>query len=255
MPRVRSEAPPYRQVADHLRQRILDGDLKEGAQVPSERELVRDWNISRGTATKALGVLRSLGLVESARGIGTTVRPLPPGFTDDADEAPTPSERHELARATGRVRAMGEQSAILFHALEVAPADVQKALDLDDGEKAIRRTRVSFIDDDPVELATSWFASDLAGPCPRLLQRPHIEQGTTRYVETRLGITADRLLEIDRAVAASDTDAELLGVGPGTPILETRATIRQADGSPIAYEVYHYPGERTHEHDIAPPTP
>lgn len=56
---MHSEKPPYRQVAEHLRDRIVDGEFKEGDQLPSERDLVRDWHIARGTATKALGLLRS----------------------------------------------------------------------------------------------------------------------------------------------------------------------------------------------------
>jgi DNA-binding FadR family transcriptional regulator len=73
-PRVKREDPPYLQVANHLREQITSGDLQAGEQVPSERELVDQWGVSRATATKALATLRAEGLVESRPGSRTTVR-------------------------------------------------------------------------------------------------------------------------------------------------------------------------------------
>lgn len=73
-PTLRREDPPYLQVARHLRERIQTGDLRPGDRVPSEREIVEEWGVSRATATKVLATLRADGLVESRPGSGTTVR-------------------------------------------------------------------------------------------------------------------------------------------------------------------------------------
>ncbi len=62
------------QVAHHLRNRIARGDLRPGDRVPSEREIVEQWGVSRATATKVLATLKAEGLVESRPGSHTTVR-------------------------------------------------------------------------------------------------------------------------------------------------------------------------------------
>ena len=69
-----SGKPPYRIVADALRERILAGEFANG-RVPSERALIRRWNVSRTTAAKALATLESEGLVVRRRGAGAFVNP------------------------------------------------------------------------------------------------------------------------------------------------------------------------------------
>jgi DNA-binding GntR family transcriptional regulator len=73
-PIVKREDPPYLQVTRHLRESIERGDLKVGDRVPSEREIVDQYGVSRATATKVLATLRADGLVESRPGSGTVVR-------------------------------------------------------------------------------------------------------------------------------------------------------------------------------------
>jgi DNA-binding transcriptional MocR family regulator len=52
-------------------------------KVPSERDIVEHYGVSRATATKVLAILRADGLVESRPGSGTVVRSSA-GFADFA---------------------------------------------------------------------------------------------------------------------------------------------------------------------------
>ena len=74
MPQIQEAPAKYLQIASFLRDQIVRGDLPPGAEVPSERQIALDWNVSRPTATRALQVLRYQGLVESRQGAGTYVR-------------------------------------------------------------------------------------------------------------------------------------------------------------------------------------
>jgi GntR family transcriptional regulator len=71
-PQVVSE-PVYQQLARVCRERLTSGDAKPGTRFPSERELARDFNISRATASKVLSNLVAEGLLERRRGIGMFV--------------------------------------------------------------------------------------------------------------------------------------------------------------------------------------
>ncbi|MGH3990557.1 MAG: winged helix-turn-helix domain-containing protein, partial [Pseudonocardiaceae bacterium] len=68
MPELQQVLPKYLQIAGHIRDQIIRGDLQPGAEVPSERELAATWKVARPTATKALENLRVQGFVESRQG-------------------------------------------------------------------------------------------------------------------------------------------------------------------------------------------
>jgi GntR family transcriptional regulator len=65
--------PVYIQVADELREQIRSGKLPPGRRVPSESDLEQIYGVARGTARKAIAVLRDEGLVETVRGKGSFV--------------------------------------------------------------------------------------------------------------------------------------------------------------------------------------
>ncbi|MGY0059081.1 GntR family transcriptional regulator [Streptomyces sp. LZ34] len=84
-----THTPPYRLVAEELRQQIRSGRIKPGERVPSSRDLEAKYDIANMTARSALRVLRDDGLIYSTPGRGNfVVDPLPPesGETQGAGE-------------------------------------------------------------------------------------------------------------------------------------------------------------------------
>lgn len=55
-------------IADALRQRIAQGDLQAGDALPSEADLIVDFNVSRASLREALRILETEGLIEVKRG-------------------------------------------------------------------------------------------------------------------------------------------------------------------------------------------
>ena len=70
-----SATPVYMQVANILRGRIESGVLLPDRPVPSESQLQQEFGVARGTARKAIGVLREEGLVVTVMGRGSYVNP------------------------------------------------------------------------------------------------------------------------------------------------------------------------------------
>lgn len=58
--------PAYGQVAEQLREAILDGVLEPGSVLPSERELCERFGVGRTTVREALRALQAQGLVVGA---------------------------------------------------------------------------------------------------------------------------------------------------------------------------------------------
>ena len=67
--------PVYVQVADVISARIEGGDLVPNRPIPSETAMVQEFGIARGTARRAVELLRERGLVATVPGRGTYVLP------------------------------------------------------------------------------------------------------------------------------------------------------------------------------------
>ena len=55
-------------LADQLRKQILGGELAPGAPLPTERDLVLQTRLSRGSVREALRILEAEGLVSTRPG-------------------------------------------------------------------------------------------------------------------------------------------------------------------------------------------
>jgi GntR family transcriptional regulator len=65
--------PPYRQIAEILKRRILSGQYPPDSRIPTESELVEAYEVARTTARRAVGALRDEGLVYTVPQRGTYV--------------------------------------------------------------------------------------------------------------------------------------------------------------------------------------
>jgi GntR family transcriptional regulator len=68
-----SHVAMHKQLAQRLREAIAGGEYKEGAQLPTEPELIRRYRVSRITARQAVDALVREGLVVRKQGKGTFV--------------------------------------------------------------------------------------------------------------------------------------------------------------------------------------
>ena len=66
--------PPYRQIAEIIRQRIKSGEYPKGSRIPTESEMVDMWEVARSTARRAIALLREEGVVQTVPQRGTYVR-------------------------------------------------------------------------------------------------------------------------------------------------------------------------------------
>jgi GntR family transcriptional regulator, transcriptional repressor for pyruvate dehydrogenase complex len=73
------------QIANQIRNSVLDGKLKAGDRLPPERELAKEFGTSRASIREALSALEALGLVECRIGQGNFIKV-------DATEVPIDGE-------------------------------------------------------------------------------------------------------------------------------------------------------------------
>jgi GntR family transcriptional regulator len=71
--------PPYRQIAQIIRRRIGAGEYRPDMRIPTESEIVEEFEVARSTARRAVAVLREEGLVYTVPNRGSYVSRPPSG--------------------------------------------------------------------------------------------------------------------------------------------------------------------------------
>jgi GntR family transcriptional regulator, transcriptional repressor for pyruvate dehydrogenase complex len=70
-PNPLSSSSLYEQLAQRIRQAIIDGTIKTGDRLPNERDLAKQYGVSRTVVREAIKTLKQEGLVEVRPGLGS----------------------------------------------------------------------------------------------------------------------------------------------------------------------------------------
>lgn len=155
----------YREVADTIRASIESGAYPRGELLPIEEQLAEQLGVHRATVNKALKVLVAEGLVRVHRGKGTFVSKIPKIRRDSAGRQRRDTREEGQARGAfdAELRRLGltARSEVTVDQVS-APADVAERLGAEEGATVLVRRRVMFGDDEPVQMAASYFPLDIA---------------------------------------------------------------------------------------------
>jgi len=227
---VAADAPKYIRIRDWLLERILSTGLTRGDRLPSEHELIRQFDVSRVTVRQALEALREDGIIESHHGKGWFLR------------------RLRAVQDLGRLLGFGEmlapmgvrtRSEVLDAAECEAPQAVAAVFGLDPGARLMRIVRLRIAGGRVMSYDLSYFPVDIGR---RLQQQDLARQDIFVLLERVLGIPlgfADVTLEIAPAEAEP---AARLHVGEGAPLFKMTRLTHDCRGVPIDFEyVYGLP--------------
>ncbi len=227
-PKLDRPAPPYLQIADDIRRRIIDGALQPGDHVPSVRAILRDYGVAMATAQRALGTLRAEGYIRSDRGVGSVV-------TSEEERGRATSDWVQHSSSTGRVYSPTQHAKIVGVRVIRPSRQVADALGIDRSSKVIRRDRVTYDGEEPLSVSTSWFPESFAKVAPRLLTRERILEGTFAHVAAALRRKVAAWQDQYDIGVATATEARLLNLAPGTPVAHGRNWIYDDAGAVLEY--------------------
>lgn len=143
----------YERVVEQIEQAIYEGELRPGERLPSERQLMTQFAVSRSTVREALRVLQSSGLVRSRPGDphGPMVLPFSTSGLEKALAALARVEHVTLAdllqfrmliEGAASMLAAREHSPEHIARMEEALTEMERALEL--GEKAFSEADLAF---------------------------------------------------------------------------------------------------------------
>jgi GntR family transcriptional regulator len=218
-----SGLPLYRQIEADLRERIRGGELRPGAQVAPEPELMAAYGVSRATVRQALAGLIAEGLLEIRRGLGTYVTAprfehTIGGFYSFSREI----ERHGLEPGTKVLGLRKEPAADL----------VAEALGLPAGTLVVALRRLRLAGPDPLVVETSHL------PAARFQGLEAVDFARVRLYDTLMnayGCRPTRARETFEPVLLTADEAALLDQRRGEPALRVERIAFDQDDVPIEF--------------------
>ncbi|MEU6236568.1 GntR family transcriptional regulator [Kitasatospora sp. NPDC047058] len=218
---------PYRAVSDALRARILAGEWRTGARLPSRARLAVEYGVGRNVTQRAVEHLIADGLLEGRSGSGTYVR--------------IPSERLEMVRARhlghragsperGRATAWDAHSRVRVP----APEAIAERLGIGPGDPCVTTHYEFLAGGQPVQLSESWEPMAVTAGTPVVLPEtgPLAGRGVVARMRS-IGVLVRTVVERPRPAHATREQALLLGIGAGDLVLRIERTLYDADGRAV----------------------
>lgn len=225
-----SPIPIYYQLQEQLRKQIEDGTLQPGDPLPSERDLSETYGISRMTIRQAMTNLVNEGLLTRSKGRGTFV-------AEEKIEQP-------LMKLTGfsedmKQRGIKPGSTLIRFETVAAPANVAKHLELDAGTPVYEISRLRTGDGAPMAFETSYLRQDAI-----TIREQDLEGSLYEAIEAQSGRTIDKARQTIEPSFASEEEAGMLTIEPGSPVLLLERTTRFHDGTVFEFVKSVYRGDR-----------
>ena len=221
--------PLYHRIENDLKNKIFSGQYKPGDILPSERELIEIYEVSRLTAREAVSRLANQGLVNKIQGKGTYVS--------------KPKQGH----SSGSLYSGGEEvlmrnyeikTEVLELKIMIPDAIVRKYLNLEDPkEEVVYLERLRYANNNPVALIKSYMPYKQV---PGLEKVDFTNKSLYKTLEEAYRMQLYDATEIIEAVKADARSAEFLEIKRGTALLFNHRTVRLLDRSVIEYETVMY---------------
>lgn len=222
-----SYQPAYLQIAAELRAAIVRGELRPGAQIPTEHDLASQYGVARATVRQGLALLVQEGRLESRRPVGHFVRQVDrldwPAFNFERDGAA--DAWVDAVVAQGRSPRQDIKVEIID-----PPVRVRERLALSDGDLVVVRRRVRFVDERPYLLADSYYPERIVGGTD--IARPADITAGARHILAEMGhkwVVHDD--EIEGRMPTPD-ESRLLEIPAGLPVIVHTRTSSNAEGVP-----------------------
>jgi GntR family transcriptional regulator len=207
--------------------------LAPGDRIEPERELAAALGVSRMTARAALVRLAQRGLIERRQGRGTFVAA--PKLRQDASHL-----RGFFAESVGQ--GVFPVSELIDRGELIATRQLATTFGIRLGERVVKIVRLRSVHGRPVVLETSYFPARLV---PGLLDMDVGRSSLYRLLDEHFDARPVRAIQSLEPIAARPTEAALLQVAPGEPLMLVERTAWDARDRPVEFALDLYRGDRT----------
>ena len=216
--------PKYKEIAIALKQKIVEGDYKEGELLPDQETLAKTYDTSRVTIRKAIQLLIDEGLLYTRRGSGTYVRS-------------NIKKNNKNVTQINSVFGTSVQEGVDVTS-KIIRFDVRFPTTYESEELMIKSTDPVYdVDQDARSIETSVMPLKYI----RDLDEEILKGSIYNYIRDELGYVISAAQRVIIASKANELDSEEFGIEVGEPILETNQVVFFDDGTPFDLSKTRYP--------------
>lgn len=227
-----SPVPKYYLIYEDLLNDIRKGKYAENDLFPSDTELVKKYNVSRGTVREAIKLLLQQDYLVREQGKGTFVTYKK--IQQDPDRLIGFTElmhQHNL-----------KPSARLIESkVNLPPANINHLMQLKPYQKVVRIVRLRFGDNQPLIIERSYFNFDLFEP---ILDEDLENNSIFELLHERTNTRLEAATQSIEAISAGQLEHKYLEVEPGTPLLLIKRLIQTKNGDYFQYSEDAYRSDR-----------
>lgn len=229
----------YEEVYHAVMKRIEMGSLQEGDKIPSETELMRDFEASRGTVRKAVDLLQERGYVQKIHGKGVFVL-----------------GKKTIEFRLGGIVSFQEENRRLnreftTHVIEMnnisADRSIAKLLNVTTKTKVDTIKRVRNIDGENVILDVNYFVSDLVPG----LTKEVAESSIYEYIERKLGLHISYAHRVIEAQPCTEEDRKYLDLNGTDHVIVVKNYTHLYDGRQFEYTESRHRLDKFYFSDVA----
>lgn len=235
----RDDRPPFRQIADRLRDAIRSGRLAPAERLPSERQLAEEYGVDRATARRAIDRLRAEGLIISHHGKGIFVREAQPVRRTARNRMSQRPQRGFYADLEDAGLAPNVTTTI---EQKPAPANIAAMLGVEAGTELLVRSRHMSAGDTPLQLADTWFAPAVVERIPQLREQDTGPGGMYARMEDA-GYMLDQRDFVTARVPTPE-ESKALALDDGVALLHVNRVTADQDGNVLEVTVVRAAGDR-----------
>ena len=207
--------PKYVSVYNDLRKGIVAGQYGNDGRLPTEKELMDQFGVSRTTIRRATNMLREQNLIESRQGRGTDVS-LWNLYQNESQQNRLTEIMHVDFDFITDFPAVTKHSDILCDEIAAKP-EVAEALDIPSGESVYRLRWLHTVNDSPYLYLVNYLRKDLTPDLPS-----HVGGISSLYpvLMKEYNLKFEHAKETVEPVIADFILAKLMEIPTGTPLIK-----------------------------------
>lgn len=226
-----SSEPLYTQIKDSILEFIEVNDLQSEEKLPSERELVELFSVSRMTVRHAVDELIRLGVVFRRPGKGLYV-----GY---------PKWKQRLLKVTSFSEAFASMghtpgTQILETEFMTGTPQVCKNMGLPKDSQVLYTRRLRLVDNIPFSIQSSYLNYELLPG----IEKEFSGQNLYPLIEQNYGVKLQKTEAMLESTLADHAMAALLDIKPGAPLFLMCGVVQSSNGMPVEYFEAYYRGDR-----------
>jgi GntR family transcriptional regulator len=222
----------YLQVKDILIKRIQEKIWAAGTLIPTEQELMDEFNVSRTTIRQAISILVQDGLLEKKQGKGTIVKAQQlvgngklKGFAEEVAE-----------------KGLTPKSKLMRHSFRKDLFHEKVMLDLEDDDEVLVIERIRFADHTPIAIERTCWPAHIG----KVLINYDLDTAKFYEILEANNIILKSAKEKISAVNATIYEADLLGIRGGEAMLKMERLSFGLDGRPIEFTITKFRSDKYH---------